>query len=137
MLDVIVTADCLESRSIPNSLIHVNKQPDYHRVGRAPVKRPHVVLQKHIHHSLSLAKNKQKNLSRLFSYRQTDSEFCLFAIQFVLGHNSRIVFCLGKRDKKTDHHSSINKNCLVSLKDKCLSDKCCSFPSNDAQKFAI
>lgn len=37
MLDVIVTADCLESRGIPNSLIHVNKQPDYHRVGRAPV----------------------------------------------------------------------------------------------------
>lgn len=69
VLDVIVTADCLESRSIPNSLIHMNKQPDYHRVGRAPVKRPHVVLQKHIHHSLSLAKNKQKISQGFFSYR--------------------------------------------------------------------
>ena len=39
VLDVIVMADCLQSRGIPRSLIHMNKQPDYHRVECAPVKK--------------------------------------------------------------------------------------------------
>ena len=43
VLDVIGTADCLQSRGIPRSLIHMNKQPDHHRVGCAPVKKTSLV----------------------------------------------------------------------------------------------
>lgn len=43
VLDVIATADCLQSRGIPRSLIHMNKQPDRRRVGRVPVKKASLV----------------------------------------------------------------------------------------------
>lgn len=52
-MNVIGTAGCLQSRGIPRSLIHTNKQPDNHRIGVAPVKeKPLLCLQQHIHHSL-------------------------------------------------------------------------------------
>lgn len=56
VFDVIATADCLQSGGIARTLIHMNKQTDHHRVGRATVKKPLLFLQQHIHHSLSLAK---------------------------------------------------------------------------------